>query len=150
MTYLFQPFTHLYASGGGFSNYFAIPDYQKKAVGAYLENNPIAYDKRLYNSSCSRGFPDLSANGANYVISVSIITTVPRTNSLPAFYSFLQVDGAFRLVYGTSASSPVVGAILTLVNDARLAIDKSPIGFINPTVSVYIIHRFSSLLLIVV
>ena len=51
----------------------------------------------------------------------------------------LQVNGKFLLVYGTSASSPVVGAILTLVNDARLAVNKSPIGFINPTVSVYII-----------
>lgn len=50
----------------------------------------------------------------------------------------VAVDGGFYLVYGTSCSSPVSGAILTMVNDARLAVGKSPIGFINPTVSVYI------------
>lgn len=47
----------------------------------------------------------------------------------------VAIDGQFELVYGTSASSPVSGAILTMVNDARLAVGKSPIGFINPTVS---------------
>ncbi|KAG2366137.1 hypothetical protein BDR07DRAFT_1275180, partial [Suillus spraguei] len=38
------------------------------------------------------------------------------------------------LVYGTSCSSPVCGAIFMMINDARLAIGKGPIGFINPTV----------------
>jgi len=101
-------------SGGGFSNYFAIPDYQKDVVHEYLENYPPPYPKTTYNSTgMSRGFPDLSANGANYVVSV---------------------DGNFSLIYGTSASTPVVGAILTLVNDARLFAGKKPIGFINPTI----------------
>lgn len=49
----------------------------------------------------------------------------------------MQIQGAFYKVFGTSASSPVVGAILTLVNDARLAVGKKPIGFINPTVSTF-------------
>lgn len=48
----------------------------------------------------------------------------------------MAVDGEFELVYGTSCSSPVSASILTAVNDARLAIGKSPIGFINPTVCV--------------
>jgi tripeptidyl-peptidase-1 len=38
------------------------------------------------------------------------------------------------LVYGTSASSPVVGGIITLINDARYAVRKGPVGFINPAV----------------
>ncbi|CAL1709472.1 unnamed protein product [Somion occarium] len=89
-------------SGGGFSNYFPIPDYQKEAVDSYLTNSPPPYPKDIWNSTgASRAFPDISANG---------------------------------LVFGTSASSPVVGAILTAVNDARLAIGKTPIGFINPTI----------------
>jgi tripeptidyl-peptidase I len=46
----------------------------------------------------------------------------------------VAVDGAFELVYGTSCSSPVSGAIFTMINDARLAAGKGPIGFINPTV----------------
>ncbi|KIL00881.1 hypothetical protein PAXRUDRAFT_29503 [Paxillus rubicundulus Ve08.2h10] len=37
------------SSGGGFSNYFAMPEYQKKA---------------------SRAYPDISANGANHVVAV--------------------------------------------------------------------------------
>lgn len=101
-------------SGGGFSNYFSMPDYQAGAVKEYLAANPISYPKDIYNSTgMSRAYPDLSANGANYVVAV---------------------DGNFSLVYGTSAASPVVGAILTMVNDARIARGKSPIGFINPII----------------
>jgi tripeptidyl-peptidase I len=104
-------------SGGGFSNRFALPDYQQSAVQAFLgkfSEDESGFSKAVFNSSGnSRAYPDLSANGANYVVSV---------------------DGDFSLVYGTSASSPVVGAIITLVNDARLAAGKSPVGFLNPTI----------------
>lgn len=101
-------------SGGGFSNYFAMPQYQQEYVQHYLNEYPPPYSKDIYNSTGrSRAYPDLAANGANYVVSV---------------------QGQFELVFGTSASSPVVGAILTLVNDARLFLNKKPIGFINPTI----------------
>ncbi|KAJ7098373.1 peptidase S8/S53 domain-containing protein [Mycena epipterygia] len=101
-------------SGGGFSNYFAMPDYQKGVVESYLATNPPPYDGTIYNATgMSRAYPDISANGANYVVAV---------------------DNEFGLVFGTSASAPVVGAILTMINDARLARGKSPIGFINPTI----------------
>ena len=49
-------------------------------------------------------------------------------------YVPLAVDGTFSLVFGTSASSPVVGSLITLVNDARIAAGKGPVGFINPSV----------------
>ena len=39
-----------------------------------------------------------------------------------------SVDGEFELVFGTSCSSPVVGALLTLINDARIAQGKGPVG----------------------
>ncbi|KIJ65943.1 hypothetical protein HYDPIDRAFT_166913 [Hydnomerulius pinastri MD-312] len=101
-------------SGGGFSNYFAVPDYQKNAVSSYLKDFPPAYPGNIWNSTgTSRGYPDISANGANYVIAV---------------------DGEFSLIYGTSASAPVVGAILTMINDARITANKKPIGFINPMI----------------
>lgn len=100
-------------SGGGFSNVFPMPSYQSAAVKEFFANHPPPYTAAQYNNSqMTRGFPDISANGANYVIAV---------------------DGTFSLVYGTSASSPVVGSILTLVNEARLTIGKSSIGFVNPT-----------------
>ncbi|KAF8444923.1 peptidase S8/S53 domain-containing protein [Boletus edulis BED1] len=101
-------------SGGGFSNYFAMPDYQKTAVEYYLTHYHPDYSANIWNATGkSRAFPDISANGANYVVAV---------------------DGQFELVYGTSCSSPVSGAIFTMINDARLAVGKSTIGFINPTI----------------
>ncbi|KAI0366291.1 subtilisin-like protein [Pilatotrama ljubarskyi] len=99
-------------SGGGFSDVFAMPSYQKSAVEKYLSQYPPGYAGQ-FNTSGSRAYPDLSANGANYVVAV---------------------QGEYLLVYGTSASSPVTAAILSAVNDARLALGKKPIGFINPTI----------------
>ncbi|KAL8714417.1 MAG: hypothetical protein Q9220_001750 [cf. Caloplaca sp. 1 TL-2023] len=101
-------------SGGGFSNVFPLPSYQAAAVKSFFANHPPPYGAdRFNNSQATRGFPDVSANGANYVVAI---------------------DGGFALVYGTSASSPVVGAILTLINEARFAVGKGSIGFINPTI----------------
>lgn len=100
-------------SGGGFSNVFPMPSYQSAAVKEFFANHLPPYTAAQYNNSqMTRGYPDISANGANYVVAI---------------------DGTFSLVYGTSCSSPVVGSILTLVNEARLTIGKSSIGFINPT-----------------
>lgn len=42
--------------------------------------------------------------------------------------SVSAIDGEFALVFGTSASSPVVGSMITLINDARLAAGKGPVG----------------------
>ncbi|KAF8526061.1 subtilisin-like protein [Hysterangium stoloniferum] len=101
-------------SGGGFSNVFAVPDYQKAAQAEFFARHNPPYNSTQYNNSRAvRGYPDVSANGANYVIAV---------------------NGRFSLVFGTSASTPVVGSIITLVNDARIAIGKKPVGFINPTI----------------
>ncbi|KIK70403.1 hypothetical protein GYMLUDRAFT_32410 [Collybiopsis luxurians FD-317 M1] len=101
-------------SGGGFSNIFAIPEYQQSNVASFLKNHPPPYTSAQFNNSGhSRAYPDLAANGANYVIGI---------------------DGEFELVFGTSCSSPVVGSFITMVNDARLAAGKGPVGFINPTI----------------
>ncbi|MCJ1312828.1 hypothetical protein MMC25_006504 [Agyrium rufum] len=100
-------------SGGGFSNDFALPSYQSSAVKSYFTNHKPTYTATQYNNSQTvRGYPDISANGANYVVAV---------------------DGALSLVYGTSASSPVVGAIITLINEQRANAGKKAVGFINPT-----------------
>ena len=100
-------------SGGGFSNVFPLPNYQAAAVTGFLKNYPPPYTAAQYNNSGQvRAYPDISANGANYVVAV---------------------DGAFALIYGTSASAPTVGAIFTLINEARLFAGKGPVGFINPT-----------------
>ncbi|RPD56645.1 subtilisin-like protein [Lentinus tigrinus ALCF2SS1-7] len=101
-------------SGGGFSNIFAMPDYQAAAVTSFLTNHPPPFTSAQFNNSGkARGFPDLSANGANYVVAVA---------------------GEFVRVFGTSCSSPVVGSMITLINDARLAAGKGSVGFINPAI----------------
>lgn len=80
----------------------------------YYAKYPPPYGADRYNNSQAvRGLPDISANGANYVVAV---------------------DGQFALVYGTSASSPTLGSILTLINEERLNAGKSSIGFINPVI----------------
>ena len=100
-------------SGGGFSNVFPLPAYQSAAVKSYFKNHLPPYTSAQYNNSQqTRGFPDISANGANYIVTV---------------------DGQFSLVFGTSASSPTLGSIITLINEARFNIGKGSIGFINPT-----------------
>ncbi|APA09411.1 hypothetical protein sscle_05g041810 [Sclerotinia sclerotiorum 1980 UF-70] len=99
-------------SGGGFSNVFSMPKYQSQAVATYFAKYPPPYTAAQYNNSqTTRGYPDISANGVNYVVAV---------------------DGEFSLVYGTSASSPVIGAIFTLINAARINAGKAAIGFVNP------------------
>ena len=100
-------------SGGGFSNVFAMPSYQSSAVKTYFAQHKPSYGSDRYNTSqMSRGYPDVSANGVNYVVAV---------------------DGNFSYVFGTSASAPTFGSVVTLINSARLAVGKSSVGFINPT-----------------
>ncbi|TFK40518.1 subtilisin-like protein [Crucibulum laeve] len=113
-------------SGGGFSNIFPMPSYQASAVKQFLTSHPPPFTSAQFNNTGKvRGFPDLSANGANYVIGI---------------------DGEFALVFGTSASSPVVGSIFTLINDARLAIGKKSVGFINPAIySPAFAHAFNDI-----
>jgi len=56
-------------SGGGFSNNFAMPSYQSAAVKSWFKNYPPPCNASQFNNSqVTRGFPDISANGAWYVI----------------------------------------------------------------------------------
>ena len=48
--------------------------------------------------------------------------------------NILAVDGDFSLIFGTSASAPVVASMITLINDARITAGKKSVGFINPIV----------------
>ncbi|EPE08375.1 subtilisin-like protein [Ophiostoma piceae UAMH 11346] len=99
-------------SGGGFSNVFAMPSYQQKSIKSYFTNSPPAYDAtRFNNSQVVRGYPDVSANGANYVTAV---------------------NGNFTLSFGTSASAPTFASIINLINEKRIQAGKTPVGFINP------------------
>lgn len=103
-------------SGGGFSNVFsnvfAMPSYQQSAMATYFANHAPTYGAdRFNNSQKVRGYPDVSANGVNYVVAV---------------------NNQFSLAFGTSASTPTFAALVNLINEQRLAAKKSPVGFLNP------------------
>ncbi|KAI0832292.1 subtilisin-like protein [Hypoxylon sp. FL0890] len=103
------PFEGADFSTGGFSNYFPRPDWQKGVVDDYITILNGSH-QGLYNET-GRAFPDISATGTNYVI---------------------QVGGYQTDVLGTSASTPVVAALIALVNDSRLKSGKNSIGWLNP------------------
>ncbi|XP_054829079.1 tripeptidyl-peptidase 1 [Eublepharis macularius] len=100
-----------YISGGGFSNVFPMPSYQTAAVKRFLSTAPKLPPSSYYNSS-GRAYPDLAALSDNYWV---------VTNRIPVPW-----------VSGTSASTPVVGGIIALINDRRLQRGLPPLGFLNP------------------
>ena len=54
----------------------------------------------------------------------------------------IRIDNEFALVFGTSASSPVVGALITLINDARIAAGKGPVGKYRPGYGIHLVFNF--------
>ena len=98
-------------SGGGFSNIFPRPSYQNDVVQKYLKSGPNIPPSSYFNSG-GRGFPDISAV-CNHFWIVNNMVPVPG-------------------VMGTSASTPTVAGIISLVNDARFHNKKSAMGFLNP------------------
>lgn len=112
-----------FPSGGGFSNIYERPSWQAQAVTDYfskadpgypyyesVNNNSFGQNGGIYNR-IGRGYPDVAAIGDNVVI-----------------YNM----GAPTIIGGTSASAPAFGAVLTRINEHRLAAGKSPVGFVNP------------------
>lgn len=129
------PYSVNYSSGGGFSNVYPIPSYQKSAIATYFaEHDPglpyysgLAPDSSnvyalpdvaalagtsggIYNR-IGRGVPDVAANGDNI-----------------ATYT----GGEFSLSGGTSASTPIFAAIVNRINEERLKRGKKTVGFLNP------------------
>ncbi|KFZ20322.1 hypothetical protein V501_00195 [Pseudogymnoascus sp. VKM F-4519 (FW-2642)] len=101
-------------SGGGFSNVFRRPGYQSYHIDQYFsrQKSHLHNVSQLFNSSgFARGYPDVSANAANYIIAV---------------------DQLLYGAYGTSCSTPVLASIITKINDRRLSAGKKSVGFLNP------------------
>ncbi|PLB44831.1 tripeptidyl aminopeptidase [Aspergillus steynii IBT 23096] len=104
-----NPERAVFFSSGGFSDYWERPEWQEEAVDSYLETIGDKF-KGLYNKK-GRAFPDVAFQGQNFAI---------------------YDKGALGTVSGTSCSSPAFGAVIGLLNDARLRHDKPVLGFLNP------------------
>jgi len=99
--------------GGGFSDTFDMPDYQKDAVAAYKSNADAQLPPAAYWNNTGRGYPDIAALGG---------TKTP----------FCVMAGGWQGVAGTSAACPVAAGVFAKLNGLRLAAGKPPLGFLNP------------------
>lgn len=100
-----------YISGGGFSNVFPRPPYQEEAVAQFLKSSSHLPPSSYFNAS-GRAYPDVAALSDGYWV-VSNMVPIPW-------------------VSGTSASTPVFGGILSLINEHRILNGRPPLGFLNP------------------
>jgi hypothetical protein len=81
---------------------------QQLLFNIYLANNP---NFRQYYNASSRGYPDVSAQGVNFLV-VEMGVTEP--------------------VDGTNASSLAFSSIIGLLNSARIESGQKPLGFLDP------------------
>ena len=101
--------------------------YQTEAVSRWFyRNSSFSYKTYNYNGSASsiganggqfnrygRAIPDVAALGTNFTI---------------------VLEGCFEPMQGsgTSAAAPTFASIIYRINAERIAVGKSPVGFINP------------------
>ncbi|OQR93774.1 tripeptidyl-peptidase [Achlya hypogyna] len=97
-------------SGGGFSNVYEVPAWQKAVVGRYLASAACPTKPGFFNP-VGRGYPDVAVIGAHYSV---------------------VLRGKTKGISGTSASTPAFAGLVTLWNDQRLAAGLPPLGFLNP------------------
>jgi hypothetical protein len=98
-------------SGGGFSEYYPVPSWQKSSISAYFTHAAAAGHTPALGYGAGRGFPDVSLAGVSYAV---------------------IIGGGSGTVCGTSAAAPAVAAFFSNVNAARMALGKGPVGFVNP------------------
>lgn len=102
-----------WASGSGFSEIWSTPDYQKTALSKWAARSNSLYSsatKGQYTST-GRAFPDVTALGVDYPI---------------------VINGNAFLQAGTSMSSPVFAAVLSLLNDELRDAGLPTVGYAHP------------------
>merc|ERR1711865_933940 len=82
-------------------------------VNEYLAKYSSALPPASYFNASNRAFPDVSANGHNYLVNIG-----PGT--------------AWQPVGGTSASTPTFAGITSHLNDLSYKKTGEPLGFLNP------------------
>jgi len=99
-----------WTAGGGFSNYFNRPPWQVDIVSTYL-NSSVPFPPSKFFNNQGRAYPDISLVAHNYLI---------------------RTDGEYSTVDGTSASSPVMSGLVSILNNLRLSQGKPVLGPIAP------------------
>ncbi|KAI9442675.1 subtilisin-like protein [Lactarius indigo] len=110
----FDPEVAAEFSGGGFSDYFERPPFQKEVVPAFLNSlgGPVSRLLQVRSLLASgRGIPDVAAQADKFRI---------------FFKGNEQVEG------GTSVAAPVMAGVISLLNDWRVLTGQDPLGFLNP------------------
>jgi len=100
----------IFTTGGGFSQVNAMPAFQQAAVKAYLSSKIALPPSTKFNAS-NRAYPDISAMGQNVII---------------------VMNSQYAVTGGTSAATPIVAGVMTLLNNYLLNNGKAPLGFPNP------------------
>jgi len=98
-----------FTTGGGFSNYTALPTWQQAAVTAYLKSGATFPPSYAFHPG-NRAYPDCAAFGAR----VLVIS-----------------GGSISVDEGTSASTPIIAGVVSLLNDKLISSGKPALGFFN-------------------
>ena len=99
-----------WTAGGGFSNYFNRPPWQSNVVEKYLNSGVNLPPNKFFNKN-GRAYPDISLVAHNYLI---------------------RASGQYSTVDGTSASSPVMSGLVSILNNLRVSQGKPVLGPIAP------------------
>ncbi|KAF2725604.1 subtilisin-like protein [Polychaeton citri CBS 116435] len=110
------------SSGGGFSNIFSAPAYQKDAIGEYFNTANVSYPYYYNGTYNNNGTGRYNRNGRG-------IPDVAAVGETIATYT----GGEFLINAGTSASCPIFAALINRVIEERIKVGKGPLGFLNPT-----------------
>jgi len=97
--------------GGGFSNVFGQPSYQKTVVDNWVTTTGDSSGFSAFFNTSGRAYPDVAAQATDFVI---------------------VVDGIEEGVDGTSCATPTFASVIQLVNSELVAAGSSPLGFLNP------------------
>ena len=99
-----------WTSGGGFSNFFARPWWQEETSNHYL-NSSTQFPPHKYFNKIGRIYPDIALVSHNYIV---------------------RGAGSYMGVDGTSASSPAVSGMISILNNLRLSQKKPALGLVAP------------------